>query len=228
MRTLLSIPMVLLPPRYRGRAQGADLEGAAVAAGAVQALGCVSALIVLYIVYFDARMQEVAGAFLEGGVEGALGGRGVQAGMGTVVTLEYIFRPQSLALIYFTAEGVVRVAAALASSEIIGTLPLYLVGWTHAWLEKKKEDLAKPALVMDEVERVTGAAHTLRIASCRPKPHWDHLMTVSYEEELFEIMAEKKGRPERPFVYFLRPKPEGKVVRGLHHYQPEEGLREEE
>lgn len=226
--TLLGIPLVLLPPRYRGRAQGADLVGAALAAGALQALGCVAALVLLYVMYFDARVQAMAGQFVAGGVDDALGGRGVQAGMGAVVTLEYLLRPQSVALIYFASEGVVRVAAALASQEIIGTLPLYVVSWVHGAVARRAAEHALGPKIGDEVERVEAADHTLRIASCRCKPNWNGLMTVSYQDELLEVVREERGEKPRPFVYLLRPKPEGKVVRGLHHYAADEALRKEE
>jgi hypothetical protein len=219
MRTLLSVPVVLLPPRYRGRSQGADLVPAAILAGALQALGGVALLVLLYLLYSGARTKELAGVMLAKGADTDLH---AMAGMGFSVTLEYLFRPQTLLLLYFIVEGVARVGAALASQEVIGTLPLYLVAWAHGWLVKKKEERALPPLAADQVERVTGAAHTLRIASCRPKEHWDHLMTVEYEDELLEVMSERPGTGARPYVYFLRPKPEGKVVRGLHHYRPDE------
>ena len=50
-------------------------------------------------------------------------------------------------------------------------------------------------------------------------------MTVSYEDQLYEVASQEEGTPPRRFVYLLRPKPDHKVVRGLHHYDPEEALK---
>jgi hypothetical protein len=78
--------------------------------------------------------------------------------------------------------------------------------------------------VADVVERPGTPDGQLRIASCRPKPTWDHLMTVKYEDEFYEVGTEKMGTPPRPYVYLLRKLPQGKAIRSLHHYRPEESL----
>jgi hypothetical protein len=49
-------------------------------------------------------------------------------------------------------------------------------------------------------------------------------MTVAYEGEFYEIVREEQTAPPRRFVYLLRKIPPGKVIRGLHHYRPEESL----
>ena len=64
----------------------------------------------------------------------------------------------------------------------------------------------------------------LRILTCRLRPNWNHLMTISYQDELYEIVRQEQGTKPRQFRYLLRRKPEGKVVRGLHHYSPDELL----
>jgi hypothetical protein len=49
-------------------------------------------------------------------------------------------------------------------------------------------------------------------------------MTVSYRDELYEIIGEAHAAKPRPWIYLLRKKPEGKVVRGLHVYAADELL----
>lgn len=80
--------------------------------------------------------------------------------------------------------------------------------------------------VPDLVERVASGKYELRIASCRPKPAWDHLMTVEYEDVYYEIVGEQPGPPAYPYVYLLRKLPQGKAIRALHHYHPDEPLGE--
>jgi hypothetical protein len=80
--------------------------------------------------------------------------------------------------------------------------------------------------VADEVTRVTDTQDVdLVIASCRPKKEWHKLTSVAYQDEFFEIMDLQEGSPPRIFVYVLRKSPEGRVLRGIHHYDPEEVLR---
>jgi len=64
----------------------------------------------------------------------------------------------------------------------------------------------------------------LQISSCRPKP-WNRLTTISYNDVLYDLQGTKKGTSRRQFVYVLRKKPLSGVVRGLHHYSPDEVLK---
>jgi hypothetical protein len=75
--------------------------------------------------------------------------------------------------------------------------------------------------IRDEVQ--PGAADSLQIASCRPKP-WTQLTTISHEGIFYELVSEHEGEPPRPFVYILRRKPTTAVIRGIHEYNPDEEL----
>jgi hypothetical protein len=77
------------------------------------------------------------------------------------------------------------------------------------------------------VAECNGTDYDLRIESCRPKP-WTALTTISYNDQLYEVAREFTGSPPRRFVYLLRKAPERKLVRGLHHYSPEETLHKAE
>lgn len=136
---------------------------------------------------------------------------------------EYLIRPVSLALMYFAIEGVVRWIAPVVQGETIGTMPLQLVAWAHEGLlrERRRRDLGPS--VEDEVQTGSGKDFQLRIASCRPKA-WTRLTTVSYQNKLYELEREEMGAAPRRFIYVLRIRPEGKVIRGLHHYDPQEPL----
>lgn len=93
-----------------------------------------------------------------------------------------------------------------------------------------KERLAKSLQretppIADVVEPGDGAEFDLRIASCREKP-WDPLLTISYEDRLYEVSSERPGEPPHPFLYLLRFHPANKVVRRIHRYDPYETLRQ--
>jgi hypothetical protein len=90
----------------------------------------------------------------------------------------------------------------------------------------RRAALAKAPLLPDVVEHLTDGDCQLRIAACRPKTGWDHLMTVEYEDEFYEVAGESPGTPSYPHVYLLRRIPQGKAIRALHHYHPDETLGE--
>jgi len=116
----------------------------------------------------------------------------------------------------------------LVVDECVGTMPLYLVaGGLERAGAARKERLLGPR-VPDEVQPCEGITYDLVIASCRPKKDWDRLITIEYQDQLYELFEEKKGFPPRPHIYQLRKHTPGKVIRGLHHYHPDEALTEKE
>ena len=127
-------------------------------------------------------------------------------------------------LLYFSAEGLARFAAAFATEEILPTLPLWLIAKLLSHHEAKKAEAALPPLVPDLLEHISQEDCTLRIATCRPRHNWNTSITLRIEGELYEIAREDAGDAARPFVYVLRPAPEHKVVRGLHEYSTTELL----
>ena len=112
----------------------------------------------------------------------------------------------------------------LETEETPAPLTSRLIGWVLDRLGAARAAEAAGPAVPDLVERISSLAYQLRIASCRPKPTWDHLMTVEYEDELYEIVEEKQGAAPHPYIYLLRKLPEGRAIRSLHHYRPEESL----
>jgi hypothetical protein len=226
---IAGLVLSLLPERYRRRWQldfNVNFHRAAIFSGLGQGLGCLAIYVLRYLEFFERGVQDLGGAMIAAGGESLLAGKTVQSGMGFVTTLEYVFQPVSVLLTYFALEGGVRLCASLVTGEIVGTLPLHLVAWGEERLKQRRAERALGPRVVDTVERGRGKDYDLRIASCRPKPNWDRLMTVAYESEFYEIVREEQTAPPRRFVYWLRKIPEGKVIRGLHHYRPEEGLVE--
>ncbi|MBZ5528826.1 MAG: hypothetical protein LAN71_13110 [Acidobacteriia bacterium] len=147
--------------------------------------------------------------------------------IGYLAFLEYWVFPSTwlLALLWF--DGVVRLLATFGGQSI-GSIPLYFFSGMQTLWERMQRRARLGAKVADLVEPGDGTDYSLRISSCRPKPNWDHLMTVRIEEKLYEIAAQQSAAPPRPFVYLLRPKPENKVVRGLHTYSPEDVFSSED
>lgn len=148
----------------------------------------------------------------------------VKYGAGIFSVFEYALNPVSLILLYMILESTVRMIGALAMKTSIGTLPLHLIAIVHQRLSKRRAQRALGPVVTDLVQRGDGTVFDLRIHSSRPKENWDRLMTIFYQDELYEVAGEENGEPPRRFVYLLRKMPPGKVVRGMHHYRPDEVL----
>jgi hypothetical protein len=227
---LAGIVLSFLPKRYRERfpesVRGNLRPGAAVS-GLVQCLGCLGIFCVRYLSFLQQRVGGLGERGIAHGAEEALMSRGAQFGMGYVSMVEYLFHPLSLLLIYFTLEGAVRFHAAAITEEIVGTLPLHLVAWAQERVGQARAERALGPRVPDLVESVYSADLDLRIFSCRPKLHWDRLITVSYDDQLYAAVGEQPGKAPYRFIYELRKVPRGWIIRNVHHCSPDEVLREE-
>jgi len=181
-------------------------------------------LFLRYLDFMQRRMEGIGGSAIARGKEEVLAAAGVHHTIGLFVLFQYFFAPVSLVLIYFMVEGATRLVASMATKEAVGTLPLYLVSWIHGWVECAIEDGRFGPRIADELARGGGKSFDLRIASCRPKQAWNHLMVVSFNDILYEVVEEKRDHPPRPFVYLLRKMVPGKVVYKIHYYHPDEVL----
>lgn len=225
MRLLLDIVLSLLPEAWRGGHRAdVELPRGAIISGVVGLLACLALLGYRYPAFvrsqFTAGVTEAALGSMEKGGETAV------MGLGPLLLLAYLTQPLSLLLVYFMAESLVRVLAALVGKEVIPTLPLWLLSLADSRARAYRRELALGPRVIDSVQKETAGAD-LQISSCRPKP-WNRLTTVGFEDQLYEVVEQRSGVAPRPYIYLLRRHPEGKVVRGVHHYSADESLPERE
>ena len=167
---------------------------------------------------------SIASGFLEIVLVAILYARGFidyipKASIGPAASLEFFFSWQGVILAFFFVDGAIRLLAAIAGQSV-GTIPLYGVAWIDDWRQRRARKKDEFPLVPDLVEPLDGDG--LRISSCRARKNWDKWMTVMVEEKLYEIAGAEIATAPRPYVYVLRPKPESKVIRGLHRYRPDE------
>ena len=219
-RFFVSVIAALVPERYRARwSWGFVSPSAAITSGAIQFFACVILAIVRYVTFANQRLFAVPTQATMKAAE--TGGETAIMGLGLVVLADYVIQPVTIVLLYFMIEGLVRAAAAIATSEIVPTLPLQLVAMAHAKAShaKRERELGPP--VPDLVQPGSGE-FALVIATCRPKI-WTWMTTISYDDRLYELVREEAAEPPRRWVYVLRKRPESKVVRGeIYHYRPDE------
>jgi hypothetical protein len=227
---MAAMVVALLPQQYRRRwawASDARLRGPTIFSGLAETVISLGLIILRYFVFFQWRMGTIADATLKrGGGDEALANTAAQFGMGFTVLVEYAFSPLTVLLVYFSIEGVLRLCAAWTVDECAGTMPLYLMAWGLDRAGKAWKEHQLGPRVPDEVQHCKGISYDLCIASCRSKPGWDRLITIEYGDQLYELFEEKKGCPPRPHIYQLRKLSPGRVIRGLHHYHPDEALTE--
>lgn len=131
--------------------------------------------------------------------------------------------PITWIILYFGAEGVLRLAAAAIAGESFGTLPLCAIDFVFGFLTRGRGKKELP-LVRDEI--LPGdSSSDLRIASCEKRPEWKYPFTIRYERAFFQVVAVKSQMAgPRPYVYSLRRLPPGEVARGLRDYHPDDVL----
>lgn len=225
MRFLAGILITLLPNRYRARflaGSTGDLRGPAIASALLQILLAFGLLIAGYFAYFDRRAGELEYLLLtQQKATNSLQLSGARA----FAMLEYLVRPQSAVFVYLAVEGGVRLLGAVATEEIVPLLPMVLLERIEARLSARRRERQMGPRIPDIVDVGPAPEFSMRIASCRPKEGWHKLLTITYEERFYELVAEERGPRPRPYVYNLRLKPEGKVVRSIRAYSPQEVLQ---
>ena len=226
---LLGMLLSLLPKRYRDRlpasAQG-DLRLGALVSGFATSAACLVAFIVRYLSFFQYRIGDIGQRAIDKGNEGILAYPYAQYGMGAATTVEYLFKPLSIALIYFGIEGAVRLLAAITTQEITGSLPLYALAWLEDSLGKARAERAMGPRVPDVFEEVYSNEFDARIFTCRRRRNWHRMMTLSWQDQFYEILGERPGRAPHHFIYLLRKSPKRRVIRTVHYFDPEEVMRE--
>jgi hypothetical protein len=134
-----------------------------------------------------------------------------------------ILNPYAI-LVFVFFEGLFRLLAALASAQILPTLPLQLIAWMHNARDNMVAKRELGILVADRIERAEGKPYDLRVLSCRPKVHWNPFMTIHFEGEFYQLLHEGAGTGARKFDYFLRRNPETRLVVVVYEYRPDDVL----
>src|SRR2546425_3364290 len=123
---MISILKSLLPPRYRS---GEIPRSAAAICGICQIILSVVALVTRAIFWMQNRTQ------VDLHTASVLGGFDIP-GSGIFILVEFWFNPLHVFIFYMLIEGMVRTLAAVASHQVIGTLPLYIVSGVHGLVDK--------------------------------------------------------------------------------------------
>ena len=225
MNFFLQSLIAFLPLQYRKVVlRGGEVSrGPAMASGAVEVVLAMDLLIHHYFAYANHWLSTVPDQVWMGGFSAE--GEPSLMGLGVFALIGFALQPLTLVLLYFAAEGGSRGLAALLMGEIRGSLPFWLVAFLQTKAEAWREEKKLGPRITDQVEKMLPEENDLRIASCRPKPDWDERVTISYQQMLYEVASQETGSKPRPFVYFLRPKPEYKVIRALRYYVPDEVLK---
>lgn len=142
----------------------------------------------------------------------------VQSGTAVLITLEFLMYPVSLIVLYFFCEGLVRFAAGVTSSEVVPSLPVVLVFKLVQIRERRRHATYLRSLPCDRVESLPD--YRIRISSALPKSGWNSSITISIADRWLEVESQQIATGPLPYVYLLRPAPEGKILRRLEQYEP--------
>jgi hypothetical protein len=133
-----------------------------------------------------------------------------------LVVFEFLFHPLSFFLLYLAFEGAVRFIGSLITAEIVPSLLVLAFFKLSNSISRsiRRQRMGPP--VEDAVERLPG--DRLRISSATVKAGWSSSITIGINGRWFEVEREEHAQPPRPYVYFLRPAPPGKILRGYQEY----------
>jgi hypothetical protein len=212
---VLAGPVSLLPEPWRKRLGGGlALAGATIVTGAIELVAAVFGTAAAFTRFSARWIQEAAAS---GGDHAAMF---VQGG---ATWIAFLLTPTGLALTFLFCEGLLRAGGTAATGEPLGIGALWAVERIHRALTARARRLAEEPLVEDAIVR-DGEGRLTRIESCRPRP-WDELTTVSFEDHLYAVVAQQTlPTGPRRHLYRLQLAPANRVVRGLHHYAPDELL----
>ncbi len=222
---LISILVSFLPPPWRRwwrHDESEELAFAAFISGILQMLTFFVLHLVHLFYFFEFGMQRAAREALMAGQDIDMPMERFGMSLGLMGWIEYMLHPVSLLLTYFLIEGSLRMIAGLAAKQAVATLPLHLLAMLQRGVARHSAERALGSKIVDRVETGDGPEFDLRIHTCRLRENWDRLMTISYRDNLYEIAEQTEGAPPHRFIYTLRKMPPGKVVRGMHHYRPDE------
>ncbi len=177
--------------------------------GAGQLVLTTLVLIVQFKHYFLARYHEMA-PHMDG-----VNSTG-EAVVTVLVVFEFLFHPLSSFLLYLAFEGAVRFIGSLVTAEIVPSLVVVLLFKLSDSTSRSISQRRMDPPVEDAVERLP--ASRIRIASSAVKAGWNASVTIGIDGEWFEVEREAHAQPPRPYVYFLRPAPPGKILRGYQEY----------
>ena len=213
--------LAFFPKKYREPfSRYAVPPAGALVGGAAETIAALLLLMQRYFVFANQRLAAIQVSVMTGAA--AKGGESAVMGLGPILMLEYLLQITTLVLIFIALEGVIRSTAAVINAETLPSLPLEALAQLQTWLGARNRESRLGRRLADDVQ-LAADGESLRIASCRPKV-WTALTTISYEDGLYELIAEEKSALPRQFVYVLRKKPISGVIRGIHAYDPQEVL----
>jgi len=223
----IALLVTLIPGRYRRwwPATDDDMISAGLVSGILQLSISFGLFLASYLNFFQRRVTELY-MLAEEITAGAPTGMSIPVSsqaLGAATTAEFLLRPSTWLLLYFTAEGTIRLLAALGPHEVVGSLPLHLVGNVHDRFRARNDERRLGPIIPDRVQAVEGKRYDLLVGASRPKPAWNRHITIRYRDELYEVLKESRGQGAHNFLYELRVSPAGRVTRKIEDYEPETG-----
>jgi hypothetical protein len=177
--------------------------------GAAQLVLATLVLIVQFKHYIIARFQQIA-PHMDG-----VNSTG-EAVVTVLVVFEFLFHPLSFFLLYLAFEGAVRFIGSLVTAEIVPSLLVFVFFKLSDSISRsiRRQRMGPPA--EDALERLPD--DRIRISSAAVKTGWNSSVTIGIDGKWFEVEREEHDQPPRPYIYFLRPAPPGKIMRGYQEY----------
>jgi len=219
---------------------------AAILSGFVEFVAAIIALSYWYMYAMTAWVDHAVDSALDGKM-----GPGITTHQIAGVALAvWAIHPLTWFFGYFMFEGAVRLAGAVSSGSVLGTLPLFLLDKilfgpfrrrradsfdpTHNFSGnassfwgaiRERMQFANLRHVRDELLfRTNGSEEILEIHACRRKQDWNPPRVVRVEDRYYHLENSSIGSGTRPFRYTLRRLAAGVPGRNVLLYSPADAL----
>jgi hypothetical protein len=140
----------------------------------------------------------------------------VQSGVAIIIVLEYLLYPLSIFWMYLALEGFVRFAGGIIGSEVVPSLPVFLVYKALDWKTQSAVRRQSASAPPDTFEFLSDGS--VQIAAPQPKSAWNASITVGINGVWYTVDCHETGAPPRSHIYILKPVPEGRVLRKYEEY----------
>jgi len=139
---------------------------------------------------------------------------------------------------YFFIESMMRLYSSMVQEEPMGTLPVFFVVGTYRMIRRSMDPAVRQQGIetqwkgraslyldtRDQVSEISGEDYHLEVFSNLPKPHWNMLTGIIYNEIWYGLVDSQIIREEQQSRYRFRLKkaPQGSVFRSTAQYTPDE------
>lgn len=213
--------LAFLPRRYRRRYERNPYSGALLS-GILEAVAGFICFGLLFFQYLN-NFGSASGSMMASPAAAGKNLYWTAFGIGVIGWFSFLLSPSTLLAIYATIEGVIRAITAAVAGEPLPSLPFWIVGAVHGWIDGQRGQRNLAPWAPDIIELgPPRCGYDFRVTSVRPKTEWNSMVQVEYKGELYHVVQRQQETVDGYFRYryCLKKSPLIGAFRGIVKYDP--------